>query len=531
MAFVTRDALDSDYDVCIVGAGPAGIAGALRCHDLGLRTLLLEAGKHTPTPGQPDILAADIANSRYHDPTSITSAAALGGTSHWWGGRSVPFDAADFADWPFGFDDLLPWYQQAGEFFGARGVFDGEAPGAFGALQDFEATRDETWCPQINMAKRWHARLASANGPAVLTGARVTGLDSVSGRVRGVHVRIGDGQTVARARHFILACGGLGVLRLLLLAQRDDPGLFGGAEDALGRGYMGHLTGVIANLAIPSASDAEGFAFRPIGGGVDARRRITARRSFLERERIPNIAFWIDNASNENPAHGSSVASAKYLAARLARTAATLGRSGASAPLKPHIDNVSKAPLSAAMGLGRVLYLLLAAQITGTLPRSRHFTPAADGAWLMRYHGEQRPDPANRITLSPDAADSLGLPKLKIEFRFSPDDCEQVVRAHEFLDADLQRAGAGRLQWLGDRAKCLQTVSDFARDGYHQIGGAAISADPRRGVVDADCRTHSLRNLWLASSCTFPTGGQANPTLTIVALTLRLAERLKVTGS
>lgn len=526
MPLASPDALDASYDVCVVGSGPAGLACALRCVERGLRTLMIEAGGARATPGQPDVLAADIGDPTSHDPTNITSAAALGGTSHWWGGRSVPFDPIDFAQWPIGYEDMLPWYEQAGAFFGARGVHEAQAPSAFGRLRDFDATRDETWCPQINMAKRWRAALTRTQGPVVIANARVTGLDIEDQRVRGIRVHFRNDEKRVTARHVVLACGGLGSLRLLLLAQREHPALFGGADGPLGRGYMGHLTGVIANLAPENPRDADALAFRALSDGVDARRRITARREMLDRENLPNIAFWIDNASNENPAHGSSVASAKYIAARLARIAASLGRNNDGAPLKPHFDNIARAPISATAGLGRAIYLLIMAQLTGTLPRSRRFTPAGDGAWLMRYHSEQKPHAANRVRLSDDAVDSLGLSKLWIDFSFSAEDCEHVVRAHELLDADLRASGAGRLDWLGDRDACLLMVREFARDGYHQLGGAAMSASPKDGVVNADCRAHDVENLWVASSCTFPSGGQANPTLTIVALALRLAERL-----
>lgn len=526
MPILSPEALDNDYDVCVAGAGPAGLALALRCQERGLNTLVVEAGGERPAPGYPDILAADIAEPKWHDPVEIVSAAALGGTSHWWGGRSVPLDPVDFRDWPLSYEALAPWYEAAGAFFGAKGVHDTEPPGAFARLTAFHATRDETWCPQINMAKRWSASLREAAGPNVVLNARVTGIEARDGRVTAFAVGTGANERKVRARRFVLACGGLGALRLMLLAQRTRPDLFGGPQGPLGQGYMGHLTGTIADLAPSALEDADALAFRSIGESIYARRRITARSEAVLERGIPNIAFWIDNAYNENPSHGSSVASAKYVAARLARLMATLGRDQGEADLGPHLQNIARAPFSAATGLAHALYLLASARITGRLPRSRRFTPAAQGAWLMRYHAEQRPAAANRIRLSTQHADSIGLPKLEISFRFSREDCEAVVRAHELLDADLQAAGAGSLRWHAPREDCIEMVSGYARDGYHQLGGAPMSDDPSRGIVNPECRVHGIDNLWIASSCVFPSGGQANPTLTIVALALRIAEDL-----
>jgi choline dehydrogenase-like flavoprotein len=518
--------LDAAFDVCIVGTGPAGLACAMSCRERGLRVLMLEAGGMQPVPGKPDILAADIALPGWHDPVDIVSASALGGTSHWWGGRSVPFDPVDFSTWPIGAAAMAPWYEEAANFLGAKAVHETPAPGAFSKLTRFDASRDETWCPQINMAKRWRTQIEAPDGPAIVLHARVTELMHEAGVIVGVGVRV-DGETrIARARHVVLACGGLGGLRLMLMAQRENPSLFGGPGGLLGRNYMGHLTGTIADLAPSAPSDSTAFAFRRIDAGVFARRRIRPRADTVTQDGIANTAFWLDNAYNENPAHGSSVSSAKYVAARLLRKLASLGRRGDGAPLRPHMDNILRAPVAAAMGLGRAGYLLLWSRLTGRLPRSTTFVQSGPGMWQLHYHAEQWPDPANRVSLSEQHTDSIGLPQLHINFRMSERDMESVVRAHDLLDADLQTAGAGRLHWRASREECLAMVGDFARDGYHQVGGAVMSDDPARGVVDAECRVHGIENLWVASSSVFPSGSHANPTLTIVALARRIAARL-----
>jgi choline dehydrogenase-like flavoprotein len=257
---------------------------------------------------------------------------------------------------------------------------------------------------------------------------------------------------------------------------------------------------------------------------VRARRRILPRQETLGCDGGVNIAFWLENASNENPSHGSSVASAKYVAARMLRALA--GRGGDDAPLKPHLDNIARAPVTAAWGLGRAGYLLAMTRITGRLPRPPLSVPSGAGLWRLDYHAEQKPDPANRVTLSTARRDSAGLPALHIDFRFRPHDIEPVLRAHEALDEDLRAAGAGRLILRGDRQACLEMIKSFARDGYHQLGGAVMSTDPAGGVVDPNLRAHDLENLYAVSGSALPSGGQANPTLTVVALARRLADHL-----
>lgn len=512
MPLAPLSALDGEFDVCVVGAGPAGLACAFDLHGRGLKVALLEAGGARPTPGEPDVRAAEIAHPEFHDPVDIVAASALGGSTHWWGGRSVPFDPVDFRSWPVGYDDLLPWWEKAGEFLGSRGVSESPPPPAFQRLQRFDAVRDECWGPELNMGRRWRARIAAADGPVIVTGARVTGLDCDNGRIAAVRV----GERRVRAGHVVLASGGLGALKLLLLLQRDHPGLFG---ETLGAGYMGHLTGSIALIAPSDPDDIAAFATRELSGGAFARRRLRPLSQTVTGERIVNIAFWCENGAAGNPEHGNATASARYLATRLLR----FGRGEGA--LGPHIDNVMRAPFSAASGLAAAAYLLAAARLTGRHPHNLTLTPAAKGAWRLDYHAEQPPHADNRISLA-DSLDSAGLPKLRIDFRFKDEEIEAVVRAHDLLDADLQHAGAGKLVFHGDREQRIASVRAAARDGYHQLGGAVMSADAHAGVVDTDLRTHAVANLWIAAGSVFPSGGQANPTLTIVALARRLAAHI-----
>lgn len=521
MPLVTASVFETEFDVCVVGAGPAGLACAFDCHDAGLKTLLLEAGGQRPVPGDPDVLAAEITHPGFHDPTSITAAAALGGSTHWWGGRSVPFDRADFATWPLRYEELLPWWDRAAEFLGSRSVSETPAPGAFGALPHFDATRDECWGPELNMARRWRQRIAAPDGPAIALCARVIGLNVSNGGVTALRVQAEGATHLVRAKQFVLTGGGLGSLKLMLLAQREHPALFG---PNLGRGYMGHLTGTIAQLAPSNAQDVAAFACRPLGDGVYARRRLRPTPETITSANILNIAFWLDNGALGDAAHGSSVASARYLAARLVRTAAKFGRDGDKTPLAPHLANVARAPVTAFTGLANAATLLLSARLTGRHPRSTTLMPVAAGAWRMDYHAEQPPHADNRVCLA-DTLDSAGNPKLQIEFQMREAEIESVVRAHELLDADLQSSGAGKLVWSGSREECVARVRDSARDGYHQIGGAAMGANAD-SVVDTDLRTRGLDNLYVAAGCVLPTGSQANPTLTIVALARRLAAHL-----
>lgn len=511
MPLASPTALNGAYDVCVVGAGPAGLACAFDLHDAGLRVLLLEAGGERPVPGEPDVRAAEIAHPAFHDPVDIVAASALGGSTHWWGGRCVPFDESDFRHWPLSYADMLPWWEKAAEFLGGRSISESAPPPAFQNLKRFDALRDECWGPELNMGRRWRTRIRAADGPVIVTGGRVTGIVRDGARATGV--RIGD--RTLRARRIVLTSGGLGSLKLLLLLQREAPSLFG---DALGRFYMGHLTGSIALIAPTDRADVQAFTPRDIGNHITARRRLRPAPQTITDDNILNIAFWFENGGAGNPEHGDATASARYLAARMLR----FGRGEGA--LGPHLANVARAPWSAASGLANAAYLLAAARLTGRHPRPTRLTPAAANAWRLDYHAEQPPHASNRISLA-DTLDSAGLPKLKIDFRMQDEEIEAVVRAHDLLDADLQQAGAGKLIFAGNRAHRIASVRAAARDGYHQLGGAAMGRDAT-SIVDTNLAVRGLENLYIASGSVFPSGGQANPTLTIVALARRLAAHI-----
>lgn len=522
--FASSEAAQAFHDVCIIGSGPAGLATAISLHGRGLRVLLLDAGGRHPVPGSPDVIAAQIEHPNAHWPTELTAAAALGGSSHWWGGRLVQFDQADFLTWPIAYQEMQRWQTNAAQLLGAVGTRLAPPPESFSRLSHFHADDPERWLRRRNVSKVWDSYLRAKDGPVALLQARVTGLNMAGDRIDSVDIVCNGATQKVRARHFVIACGGLGSLRLLLLLQRSNPALFGGPAGPLGRGYMGHLAGSISDLVFADRRDADAFGHVPAPRHVE-RRRITARSGTVVENRVCNIGFWLAGPDTSNPAHQSAAASSRYLAATLVRSMSG-SRVRGTETLKPHLRNVARAPVSALNGLASTIYELTVSRATGQHFRPRRFQSSGNGGWRLVYHAEQRSNPSNRVTLGTDR-DSIGVPKLSIDFRFSDADAAAVVDAHALLDQDLRQSGAGSLRYLdADIDARKQRVLATARDGFHQIGGARMSASPHDGVVDPDCRVHGLENLFVVSSCVFPTGGQANPTLMIVALACRLAEHI-----
>jgi choline dehydrogenase-like flavoprotein len=144
---------------------------------------------------------------------------------------------------------------------------------------------------------------------------------------------------------------------------------------------------------------------------------------------------------------------------------------------------------------------------------------------------EQAPNPESRVRLD-SVRDALGMPRAALDWRPSRVDKDTVAALASVCSAEFSRLGMGTVTpsaWLDDSELMWPvdpTVSKHPIAGYHHMGTTRMSAAPAEGVVDADCRVHGYANLYVAGSSVFATGSWANPTLTIIALALRLADRL-----
>ena len=146
------------------------------------------------------------------------------------------------------------------------------------------------------------------------------------------------------------------------------------------------------------------------------------------------------------------------------------------------------------------------------------------GQFSIDFLAEQQPNPESRVQLG-TRHDRLGMPRLRVDWRYSSIDIHTVAEAFRMMAEEVTRTGCGRLDYQPDTLE--QSMMRDGAYGGHHIGIARMGASPSTSVVDSDCRVHGLHNLFITGSAVFPTSGQANPTLTIVALTLRLADHLK----
>ena len=134
---------------------------------------------------------------------------------------------------------------------------------------------------------------------------------------------------------------------------------------------------------------------------------------------------------------------------------------------------------------------------------------------------EQGPHPENRVVLS-EQRDGLGQPRAVLHWRWREEDEARRQRIRVVLARELERTGAGRVQVEAERP--------LEPSAHHHAGTTRMHDDPEEGVVDEQLRVHRKENLFVTGTSVFPTAGVANPTLTAIALTLRLGDRLSGAG-
>lgn len=529
------------HDVCVVGAGPVGLALAVELVQRNLRVLVLESGGHAMSRQNQELGAADIADPRRHDAMEIAVSRQLGGTSNLWGARCVPLDPVDFLErdhvpagiWPVDYESFRTYYDRAAELTRSGAArFRESTDELVAADAEFDFDSLERWANEPRSQVIHREILEKDPRVRVALNSTVVGAEFAEyDRVKTLKLaNTLDGSTTSLSSPcVVLAAGGLETTRLLLSWQRHSPSRFGGEGGPLGRNYMGHVIGEIADIVFEDPRLERAFQFRVDRHGSYVRRRFVPSPALQIEQRLLNGSFWPVVPPVADARHRSAILSAVYLALAVGPIGRLLV---AEAIRKRHIP---EHPVSVGQHLGNVLRgFPQAVAFVADFFRRRYFSRERLPGFFVRnpamryglsFHAEQLPIPESRVTLS-GATDRLGLPRLRIDYRICEQDADSVVRTHRLLDRWLRNGGWGRLEYRSEETGLVRHILDTAAHGTHQIGTVRMGVSPRNSVVDANLRCHDVSNLYVLGSAVFPTSGQANPTLTAVAFAVRLADHL-----
>ena len=504
-----------DCDICVAGSGPAGMTLAAELVGAPVRVCLVESGGLSPRAAAP---AGNVAEQLGVVVDLLKfQHLSFGGASSRWGGlrgrwfRLRPLDPLDFATrpwvadsgWPFAYAELEPFYERAGRVLkvGAGSDFGVAAQRAHLAPvfhNDDLHTAIFLKTRPLRFGQHYQGVLSRSANVRIYLHAQVTEIeeDPCSPIVRYLHVATPGGQTHRiAAKHFVLACGGLENARLLLASKRKSACGIGNQRDLVGRYYMQHpkgLHGVAvlnrARLRTPLYTRGHVASDVKVFGGISFSEEFQRRHQVLNHCILLRPLFTISEG----------YASQAYRAVQRAWCRAN-GASGGGGELRE---------------LGRSAAAVLKQAFEGSGLRT---------IVSVLNQMEQIPKPESRLDLS-ERQDRFGVHLLRIDWRIDAAEKASLRRLHELVRDRLAAYGVGK---LASQLDPLAADWPVAEDSAHHLGTTRMHVDPARGVTDAHGRVHDVHNLYVSGGSLFPTSGHANPTLTVVALAVRLADHLK----
>jgi len=542
-----NDSFKTVYDLCIIGAGPAGIITALEYNRLNphKNVLLLEYGrKEQKTQNYLDDSIVIQNPVNHHLPYDCTNK-GLGGTTATWGGRCVTYDKVDFMDRPIIgdantwdvnlYEDVNQYLECSAKYFDCgRPQFNlsyfkkSPAPIAENFIQGYVTdTSVERWSLPTRFGRRYAARISRTENIILLSGWEAYEFQEPDdeGAVKCLVVRdtLSKEQYRVQAKKFVIAAGAQETTRMLLRNKRLFK-LLNAVPHALGKYYQGHVSGKIASIKFYGNPKKTDYRFLKDKNGIYVRRRFQFTHEYLIKENLLNTAFWLDNPRFYDPKHKSGAMSFIYLAMltpiigkKLAPAAIAYSiTSGQTNKIGMHLRNVIKGFPSSLTIPASIFYRRYC--IRRKLPGL--FTYSPENTYALHFHAEQIPVENNQMKLAADGE------TLVINYSLTDEDIASVIKSHEALDDWLRKCNCGELEYWFQKTDLVKEIRNMSKDGLHQAGTTRIADSPERGVVNRDLRLWGTKNVFVCSSSVFPTSGQANPTFFLGAFAARLADHL-----
>ncbi len=534
-----------EADICIIGAGAAGISQALALSGRGLKILLLESGFEFADDKTQHLYAGEVADEKLHSPPDKYRQRRFGGSTTIWGGRCMPFDPIDFeqrdyvphSGWPLKYQDLAPYYQKANQLleagmyeYDADKVFDADAHAAIkGFKSDIVKTNNlERFSCPTNVGDRYKQRLLVAKDIDILLGANCTGirLNQTGNHVDHLDIASLQGvKAMVRAKKIILATGGIETTRLLLNSNDVCKNGIGNEHDLVGRYYQCHIAGNLGKLTVKGPTNVVRHGYEISPEGIYCRRRFALTAETQKKIKAGNMVARLHFPKIVDPSHKIGVLSGLFLAKNFISyeygKRLKDGNSSLGIYLK-HFANIILDPIDTI----KFLYHWITKRTLAKRKFPSVILNNKSNQFTFEIHGEQYPNPDSRITLI-NETDELGMRKVKVDWKYMPEDIESIRRSLKLFVQEINQSGLATFEFDDDKLE--EDLTRFGAYGGHHIGTTRMGTNPETSVVDVNCKLHNVDNLYIASASVFPTSSQANPTLTIVAMSLRLADHIAQT--
>jgi choline dehydrogenase-like flavoprotein len=513
-----------ECDLCIVGTGPAGISIAHELRKSGLSIILVESGGLNVEVATQDLYRGEVSGHRYFRLDGCRWR-LFGGSSNRWGGWCRPLSVADYASrewvpysgWPIDHNALVPYQSEAAQLLELPSdrfdldFWQGRLPPPLPLDQtNFENILFQH-SPETNFAEKYGSQLHNSPGLQTILHATLTGMHLHPGtsRISKLDISTLTGRRLTiLPQVVVLAAGGIENARLLLASRFDRTEGLGNEFDQVGRHFMEHLHTPLGHLLLTTDAVNNAFYSKALFEDVRLRGVIVPRTSSQAQQRLLSTSIAVENASyalgtpfvgwNPRITFGPVAMYRRLRSSRFKRGAEIFKQIAQRLHSLPdRLDSWRLAALSRVSTLGK-----------------------AGRIYSLYFRGEQAPNPLNRVVLS-GSVDALGVPRSRLQWEISDIDRKSIMGWLQIFDSDV------RARAIGEVIKPSEDWADRICGGPHHMGTTRMSLNPRQGVVDAQCRVHSVDNLYIAGSSVFVTSGYVNPTFTIVALALRLAATIR----
>jgi choline dehydrogenase-like flavoprotein len=494
-------------DICIIGAGAAGISLALEWEKSAYKVVLLEGGGFEYDDKVQELYNGKIVGQPYY-PMKSSRLHYFGGTTGHWGGMCSTFDEIDFgkrdwvdhSGWPIKLQDITPFYSRTHSILDlGPNEWDfkywKEQNPAFEPLPlNEKVIWNKMWqfSPPTRFGTKYKDAVINAKNIHLYTYANVVNIatnENIS-FAKEVTIKNYTGkQHTVKAKYFVMACCSIQNARLLLASNKQAKKGLGNDNDIVGRYFMEHPQFKSGELWLKESNPYDLYKVEK-GTKVRAELSVSPEKQKelkvlngtislmpleFSKNKISSIKMW----SNDDP--------------------------------RKSLDSLKK------------YYTLDKRNFF-----ERHFmTSKIFKAYGLITTMEQAPNPQSRVLLS-NEKDSLGVPRANLDWKMCAIDKQTVRKINQLLGQQVGQAGIGRVKladFLLDEKD--DSMPEYISGGWHHIGTTRMSDNPKEGVVDADCKVHGISNLFITGASCFPTGGAVNPTYTTVAMTLRLSDHLK----
>ncbi|MGI9667120.1 MAG: GMC oxidoreductase [Acidimicrobiia bacterium] len=510
-----------EVDLCIIGGGPAGIAAAHSFLDTTKTVAMLETGGIEFDPEAQELAETTQSGQPYY-PVKETRIRAFGGSTWSWGGISAPFDAMDFdqrtwvprSGWPISRADLDPFYTRAkavGKVLNpdARSIGEGHFGDGHGPTPSTRWAEVYFSAP-TRYGKAYEETFRESKNVSTMLYSTALDIETNEDQSHVTAIKVGalGGQTYrVVAKDYVLAGGGIENARLLLLSGNRERGGLANEHDVVGRYFQEH-PGAKDRYLLPENSDELAKRVQGAAGTLNFSRLGLSDAVQRDEELLnylTNISFGYAGQTSD-----------QFQAVRRIVNASRKPWSDS-----PFLQDVGGGPNK--VRWDDVKTALKKPHVSFQSAYGARFEPSKLRQWIhIESNVEQIPRPDSRITLIDDV-DAFGLPQANLHWTFGEPEERTYRRGLELVVDALDRFAPG----LKDgRMDYRDPWPDDVHGNWHHIGTTRMHKDATQGVVDADCKVHGIDNLFASGSSVFPTGGATSPTLTIVALGLRLSDHL-----